>query len=657
MDRNRKQMAEKILNLTLEIIYLLTGEDYIVVKKTMEEAEGKGRNQDPIMVSPPHSLIYERNSYQEILDLISKITELLTGEVPIRSQNVAVYFSMEEWEYVEEHKDLYKDIMKQNQQALKSQDGYNQEETPERSLSPLYSEDYPVENLNIPKDYQVTNLSDIKDEDIREEEELYPRANQLCKEEEILTNISTDGSSKRNPPETQPNQLHSQDYPEKILIVRHDYQVKNVSNIKDEVVVEEETYVDVTQTCKEEGIISSDIDADDCADDFVCHLLLSPNYEETHHSITEDNQEEHSPTLLTTNIPSVLHSRDLSTDPANHKEPSSDQSQIVNRSKEHKECKLFTCFKCGKHFKRKINLSKHEIIHRDENPFSCPECGKCFRQKSQLFKHQRRHRGEKPFSCPECDKCFCQKSDLLVHQRSHTGEKPFSCSECEKRFIQKSSLVKHLRIHTGEKPFSCSECEKCFTQKSHLYKHQRTHTGVKPFSCSECGKCFTMKATLIEHLRTHSGKKPFSCSECGKCFTRKKHLIVHQLTHTEEAPFSCPECGKCFSQKAYLVKHQKTHIVEKSFPCSECGKCFTRKWHLIEHERIHTGERPFSCPECEKCFRHKSDLVNHQRTHTGQKPFSCPECGKCFTRKSYLVIHQRAHARKDILTSGLSDMF
>ncbi|XP_073450784.1 uncharacterized protein [Aquarana catesbeiana] len=111
---------EKLLNLTLENIYLLTVEDYVVVKKSSGEpiSGGWSRTLSPTMVPPPPSPIPERNKEQKILELTTMMVHLLTGEVPIRCQDVTVYFSMEEWEYLEGHKDLYKDVMVDNQQTL-----------------------------------------------------------------------------------------------------------------------------------------------------------------------------------------------------------------------------------------------------------------------------------------------------------------------------------------------------------------------------------------------------------------------------------------------------------------------------------------------------------------------------------------------------------
>ncbi|XP_073467518.1 uncharacterized protein [Aquarana catesbeiana] len=109
MEEDWSHMTEKILNLTLEIIYLLTGERFPLVKSG---------DHMTITVPPCDSLKPERHNMQKILEVTKKMMELLTGEVPIRCQDVTVYFSMEEWEYLEGHKDLYKDVVMDNQQNL-----------------------------------------------------------------------------------------------------------------------------------------------------------------------------------------------------------------------------------------------------------------------------------------------------------------------------------------------------------------------------------------------------------------------------------------------------------------------------------------------------------------------------------------------------------
>ncbi|XP_063301940.1 uncharacterized protein LOC134601395 [Pelobates fuscus] len=84
--KNDEHKTEMILNYALEIIYMLTGEEYTVVKKN---SRSRRRN-----------------------------IHLVTGEVPVKCDDVAVYFTKEEWEYLQAHKDLYQDVVNTDQQTF-----------------------------------------------------------------------------------------------------------------------------------------------------------------------------------------------------------------------------------------------------------------------------------------------------------------------------------------------------------------------------------------------------------------------------------------------------------------------------------------------------------------------------------------------------------
>ncbi|XP_069810374.1 gastrula zinc finger protein XlCGF57.1-like [Dendropsophus ebraccatus] len=547
MEKEKKNMAADILDLTLEIIYWITGEDYTVVKKTSGESmtspapgrrrKGRSRITDP----PPRSVMHEK----EILELTSRITELLTGEVPIRCQDVTVYFSMEEWEYIVEHNDLYDEALRENHQPLASPDKSSTRNPPERCPSSLYSQDCLEEEQNVPLDHQEIDVgttsrlrkhrsASVDDEDWMRDFQghllLFPRY------EEDEDNITQDDSIAPNVPLV----LHSSD---------------------------------LSTDTADHDILSSDLS-----------LIGEQRTRQRPREMRGKKFQKES----NLSLPETIHKDERPFSCSECGKCFSRKSHLLDHVRSHFGEKPFPCSDCGKCFGRKSVLFKHQRIHRGKRPYSCPECGKCFGKKANVMKHLRTHSTQKPFSCSECGKGFVYKSSLINHVKTHSEKKLFSCPQCWKWFSKKSYLMLHLRSHTGEKPFLCLECGKGFSKKSSLVRHRRTHARGKTFSCPEYGRYFTQKSANFHHFKNNPDK-PFSCPECGKGFSRKANVMVHLRLHTGEKPFSCPECGKCFNQKSNLMVHLRLHTGEKPFSCPECGKWFNQKANLLIHLRHHSG--------------------------------------------------------------------
>ncbi|XP_072284803.1 uncharacterized protein [Pyxicephalus adspersus] len=478
--------------------------------------------------------------------ITTKVLSLRLGErrtttymqPPTDFEDVAVYFSKEEWRYLEKDQmDLYRQVMIDNYQTITFL-GYQNKKPPliskieqdEDLFITEHSQDVYAFNKELQTSQLATNKLNVKDI-------------QLTGDLENCTKICSD-------------KIES-------LAVKHQY------NFRDRVAVEYTMFYceadevgnrKLQKSMQHTSNNGSIVDAPKCSTKKL-HTLkdksLPGDLENSAKTSTNKNQS--LPPKRQYNFRdrvSVDYNMLYEDDVRQHKSHKSFPKKI-QYGKFQLKCAEYTCSECGKSYSQKTTLMKHQMIHTGISIYVCSKCDKCFTQRSNLKRHERSHSVEKPCVCSYCGKGFTESSSLHKHQRIHTGLKPFACSECGKTFSICNYLIVHQRTHTGEKPYVCADCGKSFTQSSHLITHQRTHTGIKPYACIECGKGFTSSSHLITHQRTHTGERPYNCGECGMAFKHSTHLVLHKRKHTGERPYQCPKCPQMFAQRPQLLKHQQ----------------------------------------------------------------------------------------------------
>ncbi|XP_068111989.1 gastrula zinc finger protein XlCGF48.2-like isoform X2 [Hyperolius riggenbachi] len=177
MAKDGNHMTERILNLTLEIVYLLTGENYVAFKLSDGlVASNIKKTTKAILESSSHS------SKKKMQEVTTEMIELLTGE------DVTDYFSVEEEEYLEDQTDL----LMENEQLLTSQDGSRNTNPPKRLAGPPYVSNLTHKDDNRAQDYQAENIFKVQVELTENGEEPYAGGDVQSEEVEMDPQISTD---------------------------------------------------------------------------------------------------------------------------------------------------------------------------------------------------------------------------------------------------------------------------------------------------------------------------------------------------------------------------------------------------------------------------------------------------------------------------------
>ncbi|KAH9488272.1 hypothetical protein Btru_063831 [Bulinus truncatus] len=351
------------------------------------------------------------------------------------------------------------------------------------------------------------------------------------------------------------------------------------------------------------------------------------------------------------------------------------------------------CPTCGKYFRGKYHLRRHEMSHTETRPFVCELCNKCFKQKVHLNGHMTVHKRCKNNYSDNKTNNVLQTSKCPGRPRKIYTENELSCKKCGKYFKTVYRLKRHEQSHTDIRPFTCKICGKGFKQTGHRNEHEANHekSNKKRFLCNMCGVVFRCRSSFNNHLRSHNTERVrlmhtwtgvkqdcleithtgYDCPYCTEKFATAQALNSHLETHVEVKhrchvqPYSCDVCKRTFTYRHNLIKHKLIHKAPEkyalfhkekieahmasgkpSFRCLVCAKVFIRKETLAKHFKIHSGKKPFKCSICCREFTQNVHLKVHMRKHTGSRPFQCKECNRGFIDSTALAKHIENEACK-----------
>ncbi|KAM4031026.1 uncharacterized protein ACNLHF_018600 [Anomaloglossus baeobatrachus] len=565
MEKEKSAITEQIFYHIMEILYLLTGEDYIIVKKPGRQTthskkllivEGICRTLGNVLLTPSQSVTSKEDN-KKILHLTNKIIQLLTREVPIRCEDVTVHFSVEEWEYIEGHKDLYKDIVMEKLQniellddpickngllhngtsdLLKEDDMTMQAESGRESLK--------IHNLgvmqNIFSGTITEKVSACKDGRID-----HTNSSSLDIKEEPC-DVSCDGGNLPNPQSAV--QFHSDHIKEEP--VSYDDHHANSSSSTDHTQHHPSHAMEEQSSCVEPrpNMYTSTVHTQHHRYPHIMKELstydgknftqpntytpIDPSQYPSTHNIEKTvtcERGNHTNTGLKRKYPS-LH---------NMEEPaSSNKAPVAVSCKDHIDLKTPSY---------PIQQSTSSLVEQKK-----PACNKRKLKNIALSSS-----GSEDLQTDVDDDKNNSSSVYSVRQSNNAMEILYHCPSCQKGFYSNLDLARHQVTHTVDKHFKCTSCGKSFTELSFLVKHQVIHTDLKLCVCQVCGACFYSETSLAKHQKTHSS--PEHCSICGKCFFSKAELEVHKTRHVGEKPYACHVCGKHFVSKFILEKHAICH--------------------------------------------------------------------------------------------------
>ncbi|XP_049870498.1 zinc finger protein 569-like [Pectinophora gossypiella] len=335
---------------------------------------------------------------------------------------------------------------------------------------------------------------------------------------------------------------------------------------------------------------------------------------------------------------------------------------------------------CDKQFLSKMELSLHQILHKNDvnkPPYQCQTCTEEIDGIVSCEDHIDKH-CMFSYSCPICNENIT-KENAANHLTKHFGNTDLTdedsrnselnenpedssitivggilCCYCNNLFKNRIEIDTHFaEEHPGQEVlYSCNICPKQYEKYSMFGNHCYYHFSKNRFVCESCDKTFPRLSLLVIHAEAHSGgggagqaEARFPCARCSRVFQTARRLRDHERAQHHVRALACPEpgCPHVFETPKDLILHRKHHETALDTWCRQCGLQFPTLASADKHIDVHK-KKLFSCPVCARQYGEKYLLMKHIPQHFETVFHMCKVCGKIFNAKNRLSEHVKVHS-------------